>query len=223
VQTNGVVHDSVVAAPPTREWLIEVAQQEIYDRGLGGVSMRGIAARANVDASLVRHQFGSKQNLLLQAVHVSANSGDLVAEALRGSAAGVGRRTVQLLLDLCDNPHTAARTLNGLSAPLTGPEAASLSEATFLRPVFRRITAAVSPDHHELRAALVAAQMVALVVGRYLATDPVLAASTSHDLARIIGRSVQRQLTGPLPWAPDEAGPEMEPPAIPIHPPTAST
>jgi AcrR family transcriptional regulator len=189
----------------TRQWLIEVAQREISERGLTGVSMRSIAARAEVDPSLVRHYFGSKQTLLQQALNVSLDIDELVAEALRGTPTGVGRRTVKILLSLCDDSRTAARTLVGFSVPLSSPESAD-PDTAHLRSLFGRIAGRVSPDRHELRTALVTAQMVALVMGRYLVHDPVLADTPQQDLVRIAGRTVQDLLTGPLPEDEEGAG-----------------
>jgi AcrR family transcriptional regulator len=185
-------------AQSTRQWLIEVAQREIAERGLTGVSMRSIAARADVDPSLVRHYFGSKQTLLQQALNVSLDTDELVAEALRGTPTGVGRRTVKLLLALCDDPRTSARAVVGFSVPLSSPEATD-PDTAYLRAVFRRIAERIAPDRHELRAALVTAQMTALVMGRYLVHDPELASAPQQDLVRIVGRTVQEYLTGPLP------------------------
>jgi AcrR family transcriptional regulator len=197
-ETTGDSTEAQMQLPSTRQWLIEVAQREIAERGCTGVSMRSIAARANVDPSLVRHYFGSKQNLLLQATHVSLDADELVAEALRGTPAGIGRRTVKLLLGLCDDPRTAARTLVGFSAPLSVPESAEPKETAYLQPVFRKMTEQVSPDRKELRASLISAQILALVIGRYLVRDPLLAGSSQQELSRIIGRTVQEYLTGPL-------------------------
>jgi AcrR family transcriptional regulator len=191
--------------PSTRQWLIEIAQREISERGFTGVSMRSIAARANVDPSLVRHYFGAKQNLLLQAMNISLDAEELVAEALRGTPTGVGRRTVRMVLTLCDEKRTTARTLVGFSAPLSSPETADLGDTAYLGSVFARIAAQVSPDRRELRASMVTAQVLALVVGRYLVHDPVMAGSSQQDLVRIVGRSVQEFLTGPLPDEEDGA------------------
>lgn len=191
--------EAQLPVPSTRQWLIDVAQREISERGFTGVSMRSIAARANVDPSLIRHYFGSKQNLLAQAMNVSLDAEEMVAEVLRGTPAGVGRRTVKILLSLCDDERTAARTLVGFSAPLSSPESAELGGDAYLGALFQRITAQVSPDRQELRASMVTAQMVALVIGRYLVRQPVLAGSSQQDLIRITGRVVQDFLTGPLP------------------------
>lgn len=195
---GGVDAEAEGLSASMRQRLIEVTQQEISRHGFTGVSLRSIAGRAEVDPSLVRHYFGSKQNLLLQAMHVSIDSEELAADVLRGKPGGAGRRTVKVMLSLWDNPRTAAKALVRFSSALSSAEAIRLSGGTFICPFFRTIAAAVSPDQVELRAALVAGQMVGVVIGRYLVNDPFLAGSSQQDLVRIIGHSVQLYLTGPL-------------------------
>jgi AcrR family transcriptional regulator len=189
----------------SRQWLIEVAQQEICEHGVTGVSMRSIAARANVDPSLIRHYFGSKDHLLTQAMNVSFDTEGLVADALRGTPTAVGRRTVKLVLGLCEEGPTASRARVCFAAPLSAPEAASPVPFAYLGPVFQRISHQVGPDQPELRGSLVTAQMTALVVGRYLVPDPALTGCSQQDLVRIAGRRVQELLTGPLPSGRPEA------------------
>lgn len=185
--------------PSTRQLLIEVAQREISERGYNGVSLRSIARRAEVDPSLVRHYFGSKQNLFARAVQLEIDPAELADEVLRGSPAAIGRRTVKALLNYWDNPRTAAMPLARLSASLNSEEVARLARDEFIDGFFTAVARKVSPDYPELRAALVASQLIAMALGRYLITDPVLAACSVQDLVRIYGQTVQRYLTGPLP------------------------
>ena len=210
MQNDGVSGTEGEVQPPppsTRQWLIEAAQREISERGFSGVSMRNIANRADVDPSLVRHYFGSKEHLLLAAVHMSLDLDELAAAALRGTPGGTGRRIVKLLLDLCDRPETSPRTLVGFSASLTSPETIAFDTATFLGPLLERVTTAVSPDRPSIRAKLVTAQLLALVISRYLVHDPVLRGTDSQELIRIVGRAVQHDLTAALPWADPQAEP----------------
>lgn len=200
-------------AVSSRQWLIEVAQQQICQHGVSGVSMRSIASRADVDPSLVRHYFGSKEHLLAQALKVSFDIDALAADALRGTPSAIGRRTVKIVLGLCEAPATAARTLVCFAAPLSSPEASSPEAFAYLAPLFRRISDQVAADRPELRGSLVTAQMTALVIGRYLTPTPALADSSQQDLVRIIGRSVQELLTGPL--APDPPGAAASAPGPP--------
>jgi AcrR family transcriptional regulator len=200
MQNDEVPDDETVhhSTPSTRQWLIEAAQREISEHGFSGVSMRNIASRADVDPSLVRHYFGSKQHLLLAAVQMSLDLDEVAAEVLRGRPSGIGRRIVKILLELCGRPETAARTLVGFSASLSSPEVVQLDSSTFLGPLLQRVTIAVSPDCLALRTTLVTSQMLALVIGRYLVRDPVLLGTSHQDLIRIVGRTVQHDLTGPL-------------------------
>jgi AcrR family transcriptional regulator len=181
-----------------RQLLIEAAQQEIFDRGYHGASLRGIARRAEADPSLVRHYFGSKDKLLLQAVQVRVDPQEFAAEILRGAPTGVGRRIVKFMLDFWEDPGSA-KSLVRLSAALDSVEIADLTKSAFVGPFFGTIAKAISPDRPELRASLAASQMFALAFSRYLLGDPALSAASHQDLIRIVGRTVQRCLTEPIP------------------------
>ncbi|WP_432762223.1 TetR family transcriptional regulator [Streptomyces sp. NBC_01241] len=178
--------------------LIEAAQQEIFDRGYHGASLRGIARRAGVDPSLVRHYFGSKEKLLLQAVQVRVDPKEFAAEILRGAPGGVGRRIVKFMLGFWEDPGSA-KSLVRLSATLNSVEIADLTKDAFVGPFFGTVAQAVSPDRPELRASLAASQMFSLAFSRYLLNEPALAAASHQELIRVVGRNIQRYLTEPLP------------------------
>jgi AcrR family transcriptional regulator len=193
--------------PSTRELLLQVTQQEISEHGFNGVSLRSIARRADVDPSLVRHYFGSKQNLLAHAVRNEIDPRELADEVLRGTPRTVGRRVVKALLGYWDDPDTAPMLLAQLSATLNSETAARGAVEDFLLIFLGAVADAVSPDHRELRASLAASQMVALAFSRYLIKDPVLAACSQQDVVRIVGRTIQRYLTEPLPVDATGSGP----------------
>lgn len=184
--------------PAMRQVLIEAAQQEIFDRGYHGASLRGIARRAGVDPSLVRHYFGSKEKLLLQAVQVRVDPKEFAAEILRGAPGGVGRRIVKFMLGFWEDPGSA-KSLVRLSATLNSVEIADLTKDAFVGPFFGTVARAVSPDRPELRASLAASQMFSLAFSRYLLNEPALAAASHQELIRVVGRNIQRYLTEPLP------------------------
>jgi AcrR family transcriptional regulator len=190
---------------PTRKLLIDSAQQEILERGYHGTSLRGVARRAGVDPSLVRHYFGSKEELLLQAVQVRVDPVQFAREILRGSPSGVGRRIVRLMLGFWEDP-ASPKSLVRMVSTLGSPQIAELAKDTFVMPFFGTIAAAVSPDQPELRAALTASQMMALGLSRYVLHEPTLSKAEQRDLVRIVGRSLQRCLTGPLSVAKQDAG-----------------
>ena len=56
----------------------------------------------------------------------------------------------------------------------------------------------VSPDRHELRAALAASQVIGLALCRYLIDGTELSRHDRDDLARLMGRTIQHYLTADL-------------------------
>jgi AcrR family transcriptional regulator len=184
--------------------ILDVARREISEHGFEGVSIRSIARRARVDPRLVRHYFGSKERLLLHAVQADHDPDQLVEKVLRGSASSVGRRTVKALLEYWDNPRTAGPSLARLSAALTSDEMAALILDEFVSRYCGALVRQYSPDHRELRTALVASQMMGVAFSRYLVHKTYLATYPQADLIRVVGRTVQHYLTAPLPELADE-------------------
>jgi AcrR family transcriptional regulator len=181
------------------------AQQEILDRGYHGTSLRGVARRGGVDPSLVRHYFGSKDELLLQAVEVRVDPTRFAQEILHGAPSGVGRRIVRFMLGFWGD-QASPKGLVRMVSTLNSPDIAELTREAFVKPFFGTIAAEVSPDRPQLRAALAASQMMALGLSRYVLREPTLSGTEQQDLVRIVGRSLQHCLTGPLPATEDDGG-----------------
>lgn len=190
---------------PMRRVLIDAAQQEILEHGYHGTSLRGVARRCGVDPSLVRHYFGSKHELLLEAVQVRVDPVQFAKEILRGASSGVGRRIVRFMLGFWEDP-ASPKSLARLVSTLNSPEIAELTKDAFVEPFFGTVAAEVSPDRPRLRAALAASQMMTLGLSRYVLREPTLFRTEHQELVRIVGRSLQHCLTGPLPGTKDDGG-----------------
>lgn len=182
----------------TRRAILEIARREISEHGIDGVSIRNIARRAGVDPRLVRHYYGSKERLLLHAVQVQSDPVALAEQILRGSRRRLGRQVATTLLGHWDSPRTHVPYRARLSASLTSDDVAALMRDEFVSAFFGTLTAAVSPDRHELRAALAAAQVIGLSLCRYLVDDPELSARSQEELVRLMGRTIQHYLTAEL-------------------------
>ena len=186
-------------ARSTRGAILDAARREVAERGYNGASLRGVARRAGVDPSLVRHYFGSKSGLLTYAVRIDVDARELAEEVLRGKPNAIGRRTAKVVLDLWDDPRTAMMSLARLSGALSDEDVARSVREDFIAAFFGALAQKVSPDRPQLRASLAASQVVGIALLRYLVADPVLAGTTQRELVRLIGRTVQRYLTEPLP------------------------
>jgi AcrR family transcriptional regulator len=195
---SGRPYTGPAAQAQARRVILDVARSELSEHGFEGASIRSIARRAGVDPRLVRYYYGTKQQLLLQAVAVERDPRELAEEILRGSRRTLGRRTASALLEHWDNPRTAIPYRARLTASLTNDEAVGLLRDDFVAVFFGTLARAVSPDRPELRASLAAAQVIGLALCRYLVGDPVLGAAGSDELVRQMGRVLQQCLTGEL-------------------------
>jgi AcrR family transcriptional regulator len=186
-------------ATPTRQLLLQAAQREIAESGYEGVSLRGIARGADVDPSLVRHYFGSKNTLLAEAVSTDDEFAGLAPTVLTGPAGALGRRIVATALRVWGSPDTSATALARLSASLTSADVAMIVERDLVAGFLGAIAAEVSPDHHRVRAELAAGQLLALALARFVVGDPLLSEGDEPELIRIVGRTIQRFLLEPMP------------------------
>src|SRR5947209_1528877 len=163
--------DSQETRPGTRERILAVAQREISERGIDGVSIRTVAKLAGVDPRLVRHYFGSRERLLLYAVQIGEDPYALARHVSEGSPRTLGRRTAKALLEHWDNPRLSMPYRARLSAALTNEEIGELMLDEFVTGFFGTLAKLHSPNKPELRAALAGAEVVGLALCRYLVAD----------------------------------------------------
>lgn len=69
-------------AADTRERILRTAERRFAERGFNGVSMREIAAAAQVNVASIAYHFGSKDNLLSEVYRIHCEP--MIAERLKG-------------------------------------------------------------------------------------------------------------------------------------------
>jgi AcrR family transcriptional regulator len=170
----------------TEARILAAASRLFVERGYERTTIRAIAGEAGVDGGLVMHYFGSKQGLFQCVTHARP------VPELSGSAEQV---TEQILARLAESlTSEPVYSLALLRSMLTHPEAAqTLREgaARFQAEISRPIPA----DDADVRAALVGAVMLGVIVSRHLLnTDALTAASPEQiiDLLRPALRSLTR-------------------------------
>ena len=182
----------------TRTAIIEAAGRLFLERGYEETSLRAIGAAAGVDATLVTHFFGSKANLLAAALHWPFDPSVEVPRLLSGGRDQVGRRLVRLLTRTWEDQQQRNPILTLLRAASSEPRAAELL-GTFLRTrLFDPLLAALGSNRPELRSELAISQLTGLGTTRYILRLEPLASARSDDVARWVGPTVQRYLTGEL-------------------------
>jgi AcrR family transcriptional regulator len=158
----------------TEARILDQAAQVFAAEGYERTTIRAVAAAAGVDAGLVMHYFGSKQELfrrVIEAAPVPEVSG-APGQAAEQILAGVADRLV--------SEPVASLTL--LRSMLTNAEAADAASAGIIR-YQEQIARAIPADDANLRAAIISAITLGITVSRHLIKADELA---SADPARVV-------------------------------------
>jgi AcrR family transcriptional regulator len=177
--------------------VLAAARTAFAERGFDGATIRQIATAAGVDPALVHHYFGNKDKLFLAAVEAPADPEELLPEVLAGGPDDLGRNILRMFLRVWDGPARAGGLALVRSA--VGSEwTAKLLREFLVARVLRRVmgTLDLSPAEREARGALVASQLVGLVMTRYVLKLEPIASADADSLVEALAPTLQRYLTG---------------------------
>jgi AcrR family transcriptional regulator len=182
------------SGPDTRERILEVARQHLAARGFAGSSLRAIAREAGVDPSLISHYFGDKAGLLVATMELPVNPLERLMPVLAGGIDGMGRQLITAFLSAWD-PHrdvfsALIRTTLGSGDPSAAPVLQVVRNI-----VVTSLRDRMDGDDAELRATLVASQLVGMATLRYVARLEPVASAPGEQVARWYGAAIQELLT----------------------------
>ena len=177
----------------TEARILDAATQVFMADGYERTTIRAVAAAAGVDAGLVMHYFGSKQELfrrVIDAAPVSEVSG-APGHAAEQILAGLASR-------LASEPVASLALLRSM---LTNPEAASAASDGIAR-YQAEIAQAIPAADADLRAAIISAITLGITVSRHLIKSDELASADPADVIRLLRPGVLS-----LAASPDRSGP----------------
>jgi AcrR family transcriptional regulator len=183
--------------PDTKAAILTAARELFATSGYGGTTIRAVAAAAGVDAALVHHYFGAKDDLFLAALEVRVDPRVAMAPVVEGGVDGAGERLLRVFLSVWDDEETR-QPLLALVRGIVEPAGAQLVRDGFMRLVLGPVGAALDLDQPERRMTLVASQLVGIVVLRYLLRMEPLASMPGDVLVATYAPTLQRFLSGPL-------------------------
>ena len=158
----------------TEARILDAAAQIFLAAGYERTTIRAVASAAGVDAALVMHYFGSKQELFRQVIETAPVPG------LSGAPGQAAEQILATLADRLANEPTASLTL--LRSMLTNPEAASAASVAAAR-YESQIAQAIPASDASLRAAIISAITLGVMVSRHLIKSDELATA---DPAQVI-------------------------------------
>lgn len=185
-------------APDTRAEILASARTLFAARGFGSTSVRAVAADAGVDPALVHHYFGTKDDLFVAALELPVDPRVALLPVLEGDLDGAAERLLRVFLAVWDD-ETARLSLLGLVRGVVEPAGRQLLSDGLLNVVLGPIGPALGVDEPERRVALVASQMIGVVMLRYVLEVEPLASMDGDVLVATYAPTLQRYLAGPLP------------------------
>jgi AcrR family transcriptional regulator len=182
----------------TREAILVAARDAFAELGYDRATIRGIAADAGVDPSLVLHYFGSKDDLFGAALQIPVEPGEVLRRAMADDIEDMGPALVRLFLEAWEPPESRSPLVAMVRSAMTNETAMALVREYLGRRVFGPITQTLGAPGAEFRATLMGSQFIGLAMMRYIARIEPLASASVDEIVGAIGPTMQRYLTGDL-------------------------
>jgi AcrR family transcriptional regulator len=187
------------AAGDTRSDILAAARRLFAERGYGGTSLRAVAREAGVDPALVHHYFAGKPHLFTVSIGLDLPFPQVVERLTGADPQDVPTELCRIFLEVWGDPGARDRLLSLISNIVTRPEAAQVYRRFVTEQVIGPVTARLGVDQPERRAALVASQLIGVVLVRYVIALPPLAQASPEAVIADIAPTVHRYLFDPLP------------------------
>jgi AcrR family transcriptional regulator len=174
----------------TREAILAAARERFASHGYARTRVRDVAADAGVDAALVHYFFKSKDGLFAATMELPFRPSEIIAPVLAEGVDGLGERMVRRMLTVWDENRPA---LMGLVRSASSHPGAALALREFvLSEIIGKLAAALDGD--QLRATLVASQIVGLIAARYIAQVEPLASMDREEIVPLVAPTLQRYM-----------------------------
>jgi AcrR family transcriptional regulator len=185
-------------SPDTRAAILRAARALFAANGYAGTTIRAVAAAAGVDAALVHHYFGAKDDLFVAALELPVDPRVALAPAIEGGPDGAAERMLGVFLSVWDNPENRLPLL-ALVRGMFDPDGQRLLREGFLPAILQPVGVALGLERPEVRMPLLASQVLGLIVVRYVLEVEPVASLPADQVVAIYAPTLQHYLTGPLP------------------------
>ena len=185
-------------APDTRATILDAARTSFAEKGFAGTTVRAVAAAADVDAALVHHYFGTKDDLFLAAMELPVDLRRVIAPAAAGGIDGAGERLLRAFLSLWDDPEVSP-VLVGIVRSALQPGGERLLTQGIVPVLLLPVGEALGVDRPEVRMPLVISQVAGLILTRYLLGLEPIASMPAEAVVASYAPVLQHFLTADLP------------------------
>ncbi|WP_181725361.1 TetR/AcrR family transcriptional regulator [Nocardia gipuzkoensis] len=182
-----------------REAILAAARARFADVGFDKTSVRAVATDAGVDPALVHHYFGTKQQLFAAVVELPVDPEATLRIIEAAPLDELGETIIRAVVGVWDSP-AGPGVVALVRSILAGTDDPSLARTFVLEVVLERVRLRIATpeDDGRVRVALVASQMMGVLVGRKIIGVEPLASMPAAALAAAVGPTLQRYLTGDI-------------------------
>jgi AcrR family transcriptional regulator len=178
----------------TRARIIEAARERFRKEGFERTTIRKVAGDAKIDPSMVMRYFESKRGLFGAAMTVELRIPDLTHHPRDR----LGEALVSHFLNRWEESNDDSLQLL-LRSTASDEDAAERARAIFRDQIITMVSRLRGEADSGEVAALIGTQMIGLAYARYILKLPPLLAMPRQTIVRVIGATIQRYLTDPLP------------------------
>jgi AcrR family transcriptional regulator len=175
-------------ADQTKAVILAAARERFAESGYEATTIRGIAAAANIDPSMVMRYYGNKELLFAAAAEFDLRFPDLSGVA----PDRLGAALVSHFLARWEDDEALVVLLRSST---TNAEAAQRMTDIFAAQLLPAIAEFV-PDDVPRRAGLIATQVLGMALCRFVLRLPPVVALTRDELIDWLGPTLQRYATG---------------------------
>ena len=173
----------------TRRAILGAARATFAARGYEGTTIRAVAARAEVDGSMVMRYFGSKAGLFAAAVTMDLRVPDLRSVPTRGRGELLVRDFISRWEDPARDDEMTALIRTAVTSETVAGQLQSVLGQLITAPI-----AELGDEQAAERGTLIATQLLGLALCRYILRLEPLASWPPEDVVAAVAPSVQRYL-----------------------------
>ena len=175
---------------PTRDRILEAAKLIFGRDGYDHATIRAIAAEADINPAMVMRYYGNKDALFAAVTNFQP---DLTTLA-KVPRSRLGETIVRRILDTWENPQTGPGRRAMLLSALTNETARAKFSGQFLDVYAKMLAAEGASKSGEVAIALIATQVIGLLVTRYIISAASVTSLSREQLIHEVGRTLQNYI-----------------------------
>lgn len=184
------------AGSDTRAAIERAAREQFGELGYRRTTVRGVARAAGVDPRLVRHYHGSKRDLFVSTMRLPIEPEAMLDHVFADGPGSAGERLARVLIGVLGDADSEQIMTGLIRAAASEPEAAEAVRQLLAVKVLTPLARRVGGPAPELRASLMASQIVGLGMARNVVGLPALLGAPREQLISAVAPVLDHYLSG---------------------------